>query len=308
MINSLESWLEAASELFASQSKKLDLFHERQIYSEYWVQSELATLLPWDQPGIYLVDCGAPLVFLAGKDRYPDFILRFDTSTESPLYFIELKDLLTNASKNAKSLELETAVMAQMNQEATKGRWGKHDGKAAKYADSMVEALDTAPIVFCGLAVGTVTDMPDKMNGFNVTKIPIDEKWQIGIYKLVSRSSFTGHADSVNHKAIEQEGFISTETNIADVLLQGILETAKECEDGKCQTAAELPINTLIEAQLLAAQIELQLRDNTQNGLPTIRHAKPWVWTVQSTGSAMTESGRNAGIEIRFSYYNTAIR
>ena len=64
----------------------------------------------------------------------------------------------------------------------------------------------------------------------------------------------------------------------------------------------------LIEAQLLAAQIELLLRDKTRNGLPTIRHAEPWVWSAQSTGNAMTESGRNIGIEIRFFYYAKVVR
>jgi len=309
VINSLESWLEAASELFASQSKKLNLFHERQIYSEYWVQNELATLLPWDQPGIYIVDCGAPLVSVTDKKMFPDFTIQFGTAKESPLYFIELKDLITNSVENIKHLRNETADMAQMDREATKAGWGSYTGKKARqHAGSMIEALGSSPIQFYGLAVGPATNMPAHLKGYVTKKISIIENWDIGVFRLVDPTAATCDNYETNHETLNQEGLYPNSVDIADALLPGILEAVQGCEDGKCQTAAELPIITLIEAQLLAAQIELQLRDNTQNGLPIIRHAKPWVWSEQSSGSAMTESGRNAGIEIRFSYYNTTVR
>ena len=300
MINSLNSWLDAAVNTFAQQEAKIRLFHQREIYSEYWVQNELSILLPWEQPGIYIVDCGPALALPAGVSKYPDFSIRFGLASDSPLYFIELKDLLTNAAQNVRKLREETKVMVKMSREATSARWRTYNGKTAQYAAAMAEAVDSAPIVFCGLTVGARKDVPENLPGFRSTLRDIAADWVLALYELADPAAVEIEAQETPEP--EETEAVESEPTTADLSMAKALEAAHSCESSSDQIAAELAISTVTEAHVLKRRIEAMLVAYNVGAKTPILHAKPWVWTPKSSGQPMTASGREFGVEIRFSY------
>jgi hypothetical protein len=307
MTNAINHWLDEAAKCFASQAQKLRLFHQRQIYSEYWVQNEMSALLPWESEGIYIVDCGPPIVLPAGVSKFPDFTLRFDSSADSPLYFIELKDLLTNAATNVHKLREETAVMVKMSRELTVGRWQTHSGKAAQFSASMVEALTTAPIYFCGLAVGAQEDVPLNLPGFKSTIKPITIDWSLGFYELEDAEIAASDYEPIVPEE-DNLNFELSDSGINDLTMAVAFEAAHSCESAKTQTAPQLPIGTASDADLMKQKVEAMLRAYNQRSDDPIEHAAPWVWTPNSSGHPKTESGKEFGIEIRFSYNQKPVR
>lgn len=237
MINSLETWLDLAAQALSEQETKLSAFCDNEIYSEYWVQNELATLLPWTEPGVYIVDKGPALVLPEGVNKYPDFILRFGTSPKSPLYLIELKDLLTNPSQNAAKLKNETSVMAKLSREETKERWRNHFGKARRFSGLMVTALESAPILHCGLAVGKLEHVPSKIDGFNSTLRPIGKSFILALYVLEAESHVLLGQPGIEDEPTPRDEESAGVEKLRAQLFVKALNAAKRCEMEKRQVA-----------------------------------------------------------------------
>lgn len=91
-----------------------------------------------------------------------------------------------------------------------------------------------------------------------------------------------------------------------DVLGEDLLDRAFElaratAEDGK-QRALDVRFDSL--DSLLEARVRLRTRIAVEPADSPVRFVLPWLWRVQSTGSALTESGRQTGYELRFSRYS----
>lgn len=78
-------------------------------------------------------------------------------------------------------------------------------------------------------------------------------------------------------------------------------ETAADHEQRGVQVAAG-SLQELME-------LRLELRDRLAASPPDspLRHVRPWVWRPESTGSPLTEVGREHGMEIRLSWYQKPI-
>jgi hypothetical protein len=307
MMNSLEAWLDAATHALSEQETKLSIFYENEIYSEYWVQNELATLLPWAQTGVYVVDKGPPLVLPEGVNKYPDFILRFAISPGSPLYLIELKDLLTNPSQNVAKLRNETSVMAKLNREETRERWRNHFGKAARFSELMVTALESAPILYCGLAVGKREHVPSQIDGFKATLRTIGQSFILALYVLEFESHAFAEQTEIEVEPTPQDEESTGATKLGVQLFLKALSAAKRCENEKRQVALDVPLATIADAQAAKQTIQLILEEYNHDNTP-ICHANPWIWTPRSSGRALTLSGQEYGVEIRFSYSGKLVR
>lgn len=86
-------------------------------------------------------------------------------------------------------------------------------------------------------------------------------------------------------------------------VIERALELAKAtAEDGK-QRALDVRFDSL--DSLLEARVQLRERMAAESVGAPVRFVMPWIWREQSTGSALTDSGRQTGYELRFSKYST---
>lgn len=88
-----------------------------------------------------------------------------------------------------------------------------------------------------------------------------------------------------------------------DYWLNKALLTALAVEKNHKQAALDIPLESPKEAQRFRDKVKDVLRDYSKVSDQLILHAAPWIWQEQSGGSALTESGKRNGIELRFSYY-----
>lgn len=85
-----------------------------------------------------------------------------------------------------------------------------------------------------------------------------------------------------------------------DVIEQALMLARATAEDGK-QRALDVRFDSL--ESLLDARVQLRERMAADPEDAPIRFVMPWLWRAESTGSALTESGRQTGYELRFSKY-----
>jgi hypothetical protein len=82
-----------------------------------------------------------------------------------------------------------------------------------------------------------------------------------------------------------------------------VVLAAMRCESSKRQQVADVlwPSEAVAESFLVQARTLIQ--EHNRLAPSPILHASPWVWTPRQRGSALTDSGRATGVELRFSYY-----
>jgi hypothetical protein len=98
---------------------------------------------------------------------------------------------------------------------------------------------------------------------------------------------------------INEEGLID---------LEAILQVFRTVESTGKQEAVDLPCESPKDAYRVLREIDARIGlSNPQAAVP-ILHTRGWVWTPQSRGAAMTESGRTHGVEIRVSRHQKAQR
>ena len=102
------------------------------------------------------------------------------------------------------------------------------------------------------------------------------------------------------------EEIISVVNEQCQIDFEEILETFRGVESSGKQAALELPCESPNDAYRVIDQIKEQLRVSNENSAAPILHARAWVWTPESKGQAMTESGRTHDVEIRVSYHTKA--
>lgn len=97
------------------------------------------------------------------------------------------------------------------------------------------------------------------------------------------------------------EAGLGVERSPLDTALEAAALTA---EDG-AQRAVEYGANNLED--LLS--LRLAVRDalaSSKAGSP-LRHVRPWIWRLESTGQALTAAGRKHGMEVRLSRYTAPL-
>ena len=88
-----------------------------------------------------------------------------------------------------------------------------------------------------------------------------------------------------------------------DKWISEALLVALEVERAKEQRAMAIPLQSPKEAQRFRELVREFLREYNIKSSTPITHALPWVWQSTSPGAALTDYGRQYGVELRFSYY-----
>lgn len=86
------------------------------------------------------------------------------------------------------------------------------------------------------------------------------------------------------------------------------LQVFHQVESSGQQAGLELACESPNDAYRIIDEIEEQIRISNENSTAPILHARAWVWTPESRGEAMTESGRTHHVEIRVSRHKKAQR
>ena len=299
----LEKWLEASAVSLAAQGDKLALFEKEAIYLEYWIQNEMAACLPWKESGRFLIDRGPGLVIPGDTIRYPDFILRFGDNPEEPVFFLELKDLITNTQRNVDKLIGAIENISQVNRENTIDRWqsSKSLGGAAAVFGAEIES---APFIFGGLAVGRPEHIPSKIDHGEIFTWPISEQWQLALLLVVDQKGAQTEPDqsdsAMDPLETVDEKFASANLDPYEIALQTAI--LNELTKGKLGRGVEIRLESKQEAERFRDEIMEFIRDYNQVAKAPIQHASAWVWTPQSLGQPLTNNGQENEVELRFQY------
>jgi hypothetical protein len=173
--------LNSAAASLSEQTKKIAFFMKEAIYSEYWIQNELAYHLPWDKPGFYFVDRGQGLAIPNEKPKYPDFVLRFGRGHKEPVFFLELKDLLTNTEKNRRSLLDAIEIIRRADHGESVDRWRAAKGSLADRCKEFADIMDSSQFIYGGIALGANGLVPRQISGYQIVNWPVAESWSLSL-------------------------------------------------------------------------------------------------------------------------------
>jgi hypothetical protein len=88
-----------------------------------------------------------------------------------------------------------------------------------------------------------------------------------------------------------------------------VLQAFRRTESTRNQQALDLPCKSPNDARRLIDEIERRIKVSNQDAsLTPILHTRAWVWTPESRGVAMTESGGINDVEVRVSRYDKVQR
>lgn len=92
----------------------------------------------------------------------------------------------------------------------------------------------------------------------------------------------------------------------ADPLAEAI-RIAELVQSDQRQRAVPYGFTSKREADDFRSVLRDELVRRADGGDLRADHVRPWVWTTDSSGSALTEEGRASGVEVRLSYYQASL-
>ncbi|MBI4575714.1 MAG: hypothetical protein HY722_05565 [Planctomycetes bacterium] len=312
MAPGLRSWLDAAAAVLTAQAAKIEVFAREQIYCEYWVQNELAVSLPWNQPGWYFVDRG-PGISVPGDDaKYPDFVLRFGNASTDPVYWLELKDLVTNPSENAGALLAAMETMRRGDRVATIDRWKEAHRSKARGAPAFAAAIGGASFHGGGIALGPDLAIPATPPWASVHRWPVAGRWTLALFLGDAMLVGAGRSRGEAHEGTRGEPgprpspppdpAPTASTDREGSALEVAIQIALAVESDRQARGVPVRFASRGEADRFKHAVETGLAEHNRAATPGVCHAYPWTWTPDSGGRPLTDSGRAHGVELRMSY------
>jgi hypothetical protein len=181
---------------------------------------------------------------------------------------------------------------------------------AVKVADDLVlTAGDEVTLVLTNVRTGAYAEIAKMALLGSVYELAMSE-----INKTVYLASYYPEADGRMTYAVVQvelpanlalpilatESIFSDQAGLPKPTWDEILRLAQAVEEDHRQRAVERRFATRAEAIAARDELKQAIADD-----PVITHVRPWIWTMASGGEALTLSGRETGIELRMSYYQT---